>query len=115
MSKALSLAASLTPIFQHSFQIVFHKNLDIFSVCDLENPYRFKSYRKMVDATAFLLYGHWIKKDEHQNQNRATLFQAEEKSDLIRHAKLREQRRLDRQDSILRHQNESNVETILRQ
>ncbi len=39
----------------------------------------------MIDSTAFILYGHWIKKDEHQNQNRATLFQTEEKCDLIRH------------------------------
>jgi hypothetical protein len=51
----------------------------------------------MIDATAFILYGHWIKKDEHQNQNRATLFQTEEKCDLVRH----EQRVLDRQDSKL--------------
>ncbi len=49
----------------------------------------------MIDSTAFLLYGHWIKKDEHQNQNRATLFQTEEKCDLVRH----EQRVLDRQAS----------------
>ncbi|CAF3344962.1 unnamed protein product [Rotaria sp. Silwood1] len=61
----------------------------------LENPYRFKSYRKMIDSTAFLLYGHWIKKDEHRNQNRATLFQTEEKCFLVRH----EQRSRDRQDS----------------
>ncbi|CAF0889095.1 unnamed protein product [Adineta steineri] len=46
----------------------------------LESPYRFKSYRKMVDSAALLLYGHWIKKDE--DQNRAILFQTEEKSDL---------------------------------
>jgi hypothetical protein len=49
----------------------------------------------MIDSTAFILYGHWIKKDEHQNQNRATLFQTEEKCDLVRH----EQRILDRQAS----------------
>ena len=49
----------------------------------------------MIDSTAFILYGHWIKKDEHRNQNRATLFQTEEKCDLVR----REQRILDRQDS----------------
>ncbi|CAF0865866.1 unnamed protein product [Rotaria sordida] len=61
----------------------------------LENPYRFKSYRKMIDSTAFLLYGHWIKKDEHRNQNRATLFQTTEKSVLVRH----EQRSHDRQNS----------------
>jgi hypothetical protein len=49
----------------------------------------------MIDSTAFILYGHWIKKDEHQNQNRATLFQTEEKCDLVRH----EQRVLARQES----------------
>jgi hypothetical protein len=53
----------------------------------------------MIDSTAFLLYGHWIKKDEHQNQNRATLFQTEEKSDLVRHEQLLEQHRLDQQES----------------
>lgn len=62
----------------------------------LENPYRFKSYRKMIDSTAFLLYGHWIKKEE--NQNRATLFQTEEKCDLVRH----EQRLLEPTDSKIR-------------
>jgi hypothetical protein len=51
----------------------------------------------MVDSAAFLLYGHWIKKDEHQNQNRATLFQTEEKCDLVRY----ERRLIDRQDSKL--------------
>jgi hypothetical protein len=52
----------------------------------------------MIDSAAFLLYGHWIKKDEHQNQNRATLFQTEEKSDLVRHEQLLEQQRLDQQN-----------------
>ena len=65
----------------------------------------------MIDAAAFLLYGHWIKKDEHQNQNRATLFQTEEKSDLVRHERLLEQRRLDRQESkLLRLQRQSEVD-----
>lgn len=50
----------------------------------------------MVDSTAFILYGHWIKKDEHRNQNRATLFQTEEKCDLVRH----EQRLHERQGSL---------------
>lgn len=47
----------------------------------------------MIDSTAFLLYGHWIKKDEDQNQNRATLFQTEEKCDLVRHEQILQQRR----------------------
>ena len=55
----------------------------------------------MIDSTAFLLYGHWIKKDEHQNQNRATLFQTEEKRDLVRCEQLREQRRIDQEESKL--------------
>jgi hypothetical protein len=68
----------------------------------------------MIDSTAFLLYGHWIKKDEHQNQNRATLFQTEEKSDLVRHEQLLEQRRLDRQQSkILRLQRQNEIDESL--
>jgi hypothetical protein len=65
----------------------------------------------MIDSASFLLYGHWIKKDEHQNQNRATLFQTEEKSDLVRHEQLLEHRRLDRQESkLLRLQNQNEVD-----
>jgi hypothetical protein len=72
----------------------------------------------MIDSAAFLLYGHWIKKDEHQNQNRATLFQTEEKCDLVRHEQLLEQRRLDRQESKLlrlQRQSESDVAPIPQQ
>ena len=72
----------------------------------LENPYRFKSYRKMIDSTAFLLYGHWIKKEEHRNQNRATLFQTEEKSDLVRY----EQRCNNRKDSMVIHMQRQSLE-----
>ncbi|CAF3844294.1 unnamed protein product [Rotaria magnacalcarata] len=80
----------------------------------LENPYRFKSYRKMVDSIAFLLYGHWIKKDEHQSQNRATLFQTEEKSDLVRHEQILEQSRLlgEQSEALqLKRQNEMHEKT----
>ncbi|CAF4858476.1 unnamed protein product [Rotaria socialis] len=80
----------------------------------LENPYRFKSYRKMVDSIAFLLYGHWIRKDEHQSQNRATLFQAEEKSDLLHHEQIFEQSRLlgEQSEALqLKHQNEMHEKT----
>lgn len=62
----------------------------------------------MVDSIAFLLYGHWIKKDEHPNQNRATLFQTEEKCDLVRREEILEHRRLHREQSEvlrLKHQN----------
>jgi len=46
----------------------------------IENPYRFKTYRKLIDTAAFTIYGHWVKKGE--QQNRAALFEIEPKSDL---------------------------------
>ncbi len=51
------------------------KKLDL-----LENPYRFKIYRRLIDTAAFNIYGHWVKKGEHQN--RAALFEMQAKCDL---------------------------------
>ncbi len=51
------------------------KTLDL-----LENPYRFKVYRRHIDTAAFNIYGHWVKKGEHQN--RAALFEMQPKCDL---------------------------------
>ncbi|KAG8140640.1 hypothetical protein E2320_003349 [Naja naja] len=39
-------------------------------LCD---PYSFKGVRKLIDACAFRIYGHWVKKGE--QQNRAALFE----------------------------------------
>ena len=47
----------------------------------IENPYKFKIYRKIIDTAAFTIYGHWVKKGE--QQNRAALFEIEPKADLI--------------------------------
>ncbi|RNA27174.1 phosphorylase b kinase gamma catalytic skeletal muscle heart isoform isoform X2 [Brachionus plicatilis] len=46
----------------------------------VDNPYRFKTYRKIIDSAAFTIYGHWVKKGE--QQNRAALFEIEPKCDL---------------------------------
>jgi phosphorylase kinase gamma subunit len=46
----------------------------------LENPYRFKVYRRIIDTASFTIYGHWVKKGE--QQNRAALFEHESKCDL---------------------------------
>lgn len=46
----------------------------------LENPYRFKMYRRIIDTAAFNIYGHWVKKCGHQN--RAALFEVNPKCDL---------------------------------
>ena len=36
-------------------------------------PYALKGVRKLIDACAFRIYGHWVKKGE--QQNRAALFE----------------------------------------
>ncbi len=46
----------------------------------LENPYRFKLFRRVIDTAAFNIYGHWVKKGE--QQNRAALFEIQPKCDL---------------------------------
>ncbi len=44
------------------------------------DPYSIKTYRKIIDAGAFRIYGHWVKKGE--NQNRAALFENLPRKDL---------------------------------
>ena len=44
------------------------------------DPYGVKTFRKIIDAGAFRIYGHWVKKGE--NQNRAALFENGPKRDL---------------------------------
>lgn len=43
------------------------------------NPYSVKSIRKQIDACAFRMYGHWVKKED--NQNRAALFEHSPRND----------------------------------
>lgn len=44
------------------------------------DPYRIKVLRKVIDACAFRVYGHWVKKGE--GQNRAALFENTPKVEL---------------------------------
>ena len=44
------------------------------------DPYTIKVFRKIIDAGAFKIYGHWVKKGE--NQNRAALFENVARRDL---------------------------------
>ncbi|XP_071448539.1 phosphorylase b kinase gamma catalytic chain, skeletal muscle/heart isoform isoform X3 [Hetaerina americana] len=44
------------------------------------DPYRVKALRKVIDACAFRVYGHWVKKGE--GQNRAALFENAPKTEL---------------------------------
>uniref|UniRef100_A0A665VEI3 phosphorylase kinase n=1 Tax=Echeneis naucrates TaxID=173247 RepID=A0A665VEI3_ECHNA len=45
------------------------------------DPYAFKPIRKLIDACAFKIYGHWVKKG--QTQNRAELFENTPKAILL--------------------------------
>uniref|UniRef100_A0A8C5WII7 Phosphorylase kinase catalytic subunit gamma 2 n=1 Tax=Leptobrachium leishanense TaxID=445787 RepID=A0A8C5WII7_9ANUR len=46
-----------------------------------QDPYGVKGVRKLIDACAFRIYGHWVKKGE--RQNRAALFQNQPKALLL--------------------------------
>ena len=41
----------------------------------LREPYGVKPLRKMIDSCAFRIYGHWVKRNKDENQNRAALFE----------------------------------------
>lgn len=45
------------------------------------DPYAVKPIRKLIDACAFKIYGHWVKKG--QTQNRAALFENSPKAILL--------------------------------
>lgn len=72
--------------YAHIVRVIFRLKLmrsrpQTLSINDvLENPYRFKIYRRIIDTSAFTIYGHWVKKGE--QQNRAALFELEPKHDI---------------------------------
>uniref|UniRef100_T1INR2 phosphorylase kinase n=1 Tax=Strigamia maritima TaxID=126957 RepID=T1INR2_STRMM len=47
-----------------------------------QDPYKVKALRKVIDGSAFLVYGHWVKKGE--TQNRAALFENHPKTEYSR-------------------------------
>jgi phosphorylase kinase gamma subunit len=60
---------------------MLHLNPPPIMVHDVrKDPYSIKPFRKIIDAGAFRIYGHWVKKGE--NQNRAALFENGPKRDL---------------------------------
>jgi len=61
-------------------KLVKKRSQTIETIDLLENPYRFKMYRRIIDTAAFNIYGHWVKKCGHQN--RAALFEVSPKCDL---------------------------------
>nr|XP_033778253.1 phosphorylase b kinase gamma catalytic chain, skeletal muscle/heart isoform [Geotrypetes seraphini] len=55
----------------------------------IRDPYALKPIRKLIDACAFRIYGHWVKKGE--QQNRAALFENAPKAILLALAKEEEE------------------------
>lgn len=47
----------------------------------IRDPYALRSLRRLIDAYAFRIYGHWVKKG--QQQNRAALFENTPKAVLL--------------------------------
>ncbi|XP_065831221.1 phosphorylase b kinase gamma catalytic chain, liver/testis isoform-like isoform X2 [Oscarella lobularis] len=47
-------------------------------------PYRYRFMRKLIDECAFKIYGHWVKRGD--NQNRATLFENQPKTELFKYS-----------------------------
>uniref|UniRef100_A0A6G3MHF6 Phosphorylase b kinase gamma catalytic chain, skeletal muscle/heart isoform (Trinotate prediction) n=1 Tax=Henneguya salminicola TaxID=69463 RepID=A0A6G3MHF6_HENSL len=48
----------------------------------IKNPYMFSKVRKIVDTCAFAIYGHWVKRSNNPNQNRAAIYENKPKADL---------------------------------
>ena len=55
----------------------------------VRNPYAVKYLRKIIDASAFRIYGHWVKKAA--DQNRAALFENSSRADQRRVMELEEE------------------------
>lgn len=49
------------------------------------DPYRFRLARKVIDAAAFKMYGHWVQRSN--DQNRAALFSNAIKRDIVNSCK----------------------------
>jgi phosphorylase kinase gamma subunit len=83
--KVLILAVMTISILK---KLRLNRSTSISALNLVENPYRFKKYRKIIDTAAFTIYGHWVKKGE--QQNRAALFEIQPKCDLKMLQKSRE-------------------------
>ncbi|KAK2174490.1 hypothetical protein NP493_799g05013 [Ridgeia piscesae] len=80
ISKKSFKSAALAVIAMRRFHI-FHFNPQPIQVAVVKHdPYSVKVIRKFIDAGAFRIYGHWVKKGD--NQNRAALFENSPKRDL---------------------------------
>ena len=62
----------------------FHERFKPVTFKDVVNePYNVKDIRKIIDNSAFSIYGHWVKKSQDQVQNRAALFANSVKREIL--------------------------------
>jgi len=74
------VAAAHAIRFVYRLRTALRNNNFISSGQATQAPYQQKVLRQQIDAAAFKVYGHWVKKEE--QQNRMTLFQNDEKRNL---------------------------------
>lgn len=59
----------------------YHRVKPVTREMVMRDPYSLRPLRRLIDACAFRIYGHWVKKG--QEQNRAALFENTPKAVLL--------------------------------
>lgn len=72
---ALTVLASVRIYYQ------YHRVKPVTREIIMRDPYSLRPLRRLIDAYAFRIYGHWVKKG--QEQNRAALFENTPKAVLL--------------------------------
>lgn len=72
---ALTVLASVRIYYQ------YHRVKPVTREIVIRDPYALRPLRRLIDAYAFRIYGHWVKKG--QQQNRAALFENTPKAVLL--------------------------------
>ncbi|XP_078490822.1 phosphorylase b kinase gamma catalytic chain, skeletal muscle/heart isoform [Ciona intestinalis] len=80
--------AVYTIVAYHRMAAQVHQHRPLKRAVAARDPYSVKCLRRIIDASAFRIYGHWVKKAA--NQNRATLFENSSRADQRRLQELEE-------------------------
>ncbi len=72
-SKVILQVICMTVLAAMRIYCNYHRAKPVTKEVIRSDPYAIKPLRKMIDACAFKIYGHWVKKG--QTQNRAALFE----------------------------------------
>lgn len=64
---------ALTVLASVRIYLQYHRVKPVTREMVMRDPYSLRPLRRLIDAHAFRIYGHWVKKG--QEQNRAALFE----------------------------------------